>query len=323
MREPKRTRGSKETLPVLPETQGTSLEPCAPEDPMAVVPTDEEAEAWDLFVTSIEEQTAPLPPIDAPSFISEVSPQSFLTQPETPTASIGPEQVSQPVRKSTPVVQLAHLVTAVPDRSPAAPNAAMSDNRPSERKQLMTTAQESPSVAQRDPKSGDMSESEEKAQLRDYQAMDIIHKHVLGVMGAGLVPIPVVDVAAMTAIQMKMIRDLANYYRIDFAKNQVTYSLIGSVTAGIGAPMAITPLLSSMMKLVPGFGTAAGVASLPIVGGASTYALGKVFAGHFEAGGTLFTFDPAKVRERMKSYYTEGLKKAEELKNKPASAPAA
>lgn len=320
MREPKRARGGKEAIP--PEAQDTGLEPCASEETIAAVPTDEEAEAWDLFVTSIEDQTVPLVPIHESSFISEVSPQSFLSQPETPSIAVGPEPLSEPVRELVPGAEMARQGPAYPDRSPAAPDAAMSDNHPSERKLPMTTAQESPTAGQRDTKNNDMSESEEKAKLRDYQAMDIIHKHVLAVMGAGLVPIPLVDVAAITALQMKMIRDLAQFYQIKLAKNQLTYSLIGSVTAGVGAPMAITPLLSSMMKLVPGFGTVAGVASLPIVGGASTYALGKVFAGHFEAGGTLFTFDPAKVRERMKTYYTEGLKKAEELKNKTESAPA-
>lgn len=187
----------------------------------------------------------------------------------------------------------------------------------------MTTSTESAAAEKNNTVNIPLHEAEDKAQLRDYKAMEIVHKHVLAVMGAGLVPVPIVDVVAITALQMKMLKDLADFYEVKLARNQMTYSLIGSATAGIGAPMAVAPLLSSVMKVIPGFGTAAGVASMPIVGGASTYALGKVFVGHFEAGGTLFTFDPVKVRERMRTYYTEGLKKAEELKNKATGASAA
>lgn len=187
----------------------------------------------------------------------------------------------------------------------------------------MSNATESPAAEKSETIHIPLPESEDKAQLRDHKAMDIVRKHVLIAMGAGLVPVPVVDIVAITALQMKMLKDLAEFYEVKLAGTQVTYSMIGSATAGIGAPVAITPLLTSLLKVIPGFGTAAGVTSMPIVGGASTYALGKVFVGHFEAGGTLFTFEPAKVRERMRAYYMEGLKKAEELKNKPSGAAAA
>jgi hypothetical protein len=42
---------------------------------------------------------------------------------------------------------------------------------------------------------------------------------------------------------------------------------------------------------------------MALLGGASTYAVGRVFIQHFESGGTLLTFDPAKVRD----YYTHQL----------------
>ena len=354
MRETMRTRSGRDPIPEPPETQGADLEPGRPEEASSIDPADDEADAWDLFVTSTEGQALSLTPILEPSLPSlpsaavpaavpvavpaaatvavpaavpaAAAAAALAFAPRHPgSASTGfePEFVNEPERESVPGASSALQAPTAPDPIPASPDAAMSDNSHRERNQSMSTATASASSENRETMSFSMNESEEKAQLRDFRAMDIIHKHVLAAMGAGLVPIPLVDVAAITALQMKMIRDLAQFYQVKLAKNQLTYSLIGSVTAGVGAPMAITPLLSSSLKLIPGFGTAAGVASLPIVGGACTYALGKVFAGHFEAGGTLFTFDPAKVRERMRSYYTEGLKKAEELKHKPASASAA
>ena len=59
--------------------------------------------------------------------------------------------------------------------------------------------------------------------------------------------------------------------------------------------------------------------TMPVIAGASTYALGKVFKKHFEAGGTFLSFDS----ERMKKYYNEkfgeGKEVASELKKEAAT----
>jgi len=36
---------------------------------------------------------------------------------------------------------------------------------------------------------------------------------------------------------------------------------------------------------------------MPIVAGAATYAIGKVFVRHFASGGTFLTFNPEKVKD--------------------------
>jgi hypothetical protein len=57
---------------------------------------------------------------------------------------------------------------------------------------------------------------------------------------------------------------------------------------------------------MPGVGTAAGVMSMSILGGAATYAIGKVFVQHFESGGTFLDFDPEAVREHFAAEFTKG-----------------
>ena len=52
----------------------------------------------------------------------------------------------------------------------------------------------------------------------------------------------------------------------------------------------------------------------PIVMGASTYAVGKVFVQHFEMGGTLLDFDPTKTKEFFAREYKEGQKVAADLR---------
>ena len=45
---------------------------------------------------------------------------------------------------------------------------------------------------------------------------------------------------------------------------------------------------------------------MPVINGATTYAVGKVFTQHFESGGTFLTFDAAKVREYFETQFKEG-----------------
>jgi hypothetical protein len=45
---------------------------------------------------------------------------------------------------------------------------------------------------------------------------------------------------------------------------------------------------------------------MPVFAGAATYAIGKVFIQHFEAGGTLLDFEPAKVREHFRQQFEKG-----------------
>ena len=65
----------------------------------------------------------------------------------------------------------------------------------------------------------------------------------------------------------------------------------------------------TLAKAIPGIGTTAGVVAMPILGGATTYATGKVFIQHFASGGTFLSFNPDKV----KAYYEEMLKEGQKV----------
>ena len=53
------------------------------------------------------------------------------------------------------------------------------------------------------------------------------------------------------------------------------------------------------MKGIPGIGSLVGMLVVPGVAAASTWAVGKVFAWHFEQGGTLANFDVEVARPRF------------------------
>jgi len=136
---------------------------------------------------------------------------------------------------------------------------------------------------------------------RDQQAMEVVNSHVPWAAAAGMIPVPTVDAVALIGLQLRMLSKLAALYDISFVQSSVKSSvsaLIGTVVAsGVGAS------LGSMIKAVPLVGTYVGFVALPGTYAAVTYAIGRVFVTHFEAGGTFLDFDPVKTREYFKAEF--------------------
>jgi uncharacterized protein (DUF697 family) len=131
-----------------------------------------------------------------------------------------------------------------------------------------------------------------------------IKEHVLYSMGAGLIPIFFLDIAAITAIQMDMIRRLCRLYEIDYeeTKGKAVATALTGTTLGRLAGYGI----GSALKIIPGIGTLLGGVTLSLTAGATTYALGQVFAQHFERGGSLFDLDPDEFRRFYRDQVERG-----------------
>ena len=139
-----------------------------------------------------------------------------------------------------------------------------------------------------------------------------IRNHVLGSMGVGMIPIPVVDLVALTGIQLNMLRKLAKAYDIPFSKDKVK-NILASLIGG-GLPVTFSAAFTSLMKSVPIIGATAGVLAMPILAGATTYAVGKVFTQHFASGGTFLNFDPETVKDHYYEMFKEGQDLAAKIK---------
>jgi len=149
-----------------------------------------------------------------------------------------------------------------------------------------------------------MEEENKKTKLE--QAEEIIKRHVYWSLGSGLIPIPFADVAAVTAIQLDMLKSICDLYEIDYSEEQGkswVAALTGSTLARAGA---------SALKIIPGIGTLLGAATMSALSGASTYAVGQVFAKHFEEGGTGKNLNLEKVKE----FYEEMVKEGKEVVEK-------
>jgi uncharacterized protein (DUF697 family) len=126
-------------------------------------------------------------------------------------------------------------------------------------------------------------------------ANQIVSNNVALAMGAGLIPLPWLDFAAITAVQLKMGKELAEFYGIDYKEEQVkgiVVALIASYTSTSVAAVAA----SSVSKSLPGLGAVFGAVTLPVIAGGLTYAVGKIFVQHIESGGTFLSFKVADVQ---------------------------
>ena len=138
-------------------------------------------------------------------------------------------------------------------------------------------------------------------------ANSIIKNHMIWSMGAGMIPIPLADFFAVSAIQLDMIRQLCKLYDIDFKETEGK-ALISSLT---GAGLA--RLGARAIKFIPGVGSLIGGITLVILSGGSTYALGEVFKKHFETGGTILDFDPERLKKIYNEKFEKGKKYAREI----------
>ncbi len=145
---------------------------------------------------------------------------------------------------------------------------------------------------------------------RDAWTERAIRNHAFGSIAVGLIPFPLLDLATLVGIQLKLIHKLSGFYGIDFSEEKAR-GIIASLT-GAAVPLGLTRAVCSFLRFIPIVGLASSVVSMSVLSAASTYAIGKLFVKHFESGGTFLNFD----MNQAKSYYDEQVKKGKELMEK-------
>jgi uncharacterized protein (DUF697 family) len=137
------------------------------------------------------------------------------------------------------------------------------------------------------------------AEDRDALASKLVDRFALWSGAAGLIPIPLVDMATVAGVQLQMLRRISQIYDVPFSENRgksVIASLLGSMipaTSGMG--------MASVVKGIPGIGTTVAAFMMPALSAGATYAIGKAFIKHFSSGGTLLDFHPPDYREFVRT----------------------
>jgi uncharacterized protein (DUF697 family) len=156
--------------------------------------------------------------------------------------------------------------------------------------------------------------------VRISDANKLVSRYALYAAGGGLIPVPTLDIAAIIAVQIKMVADLSKLYDVPFSQDRaktVVTALIGGVLPGAlaGGSLAV---LGTVIKLIPIVGTAIGAVTTSAFAYALTLAVGKVFTLHFETGGSLLNFEPEKVRSHFEKEFKGA--KGEPVAETPAAA---
>ena len=130
------------------------------------------------------------------------------------------------------------------------------------------------------------------------RAHSLTQNYVLASASIALVPVPLVDLVGLMALQIKLVHGLAKHYDVPFKEN-VARSLVASLLSGASSTL-LARGLASLAKAVPVLGTLAGGGGIAVSSASVTYAVGEVFIQHFESGGTLLDFDADKLKALFK-----------------------
>ena len=144
------------------------------------------------------------------------------------------------------------------------------------------------------------------------QAGLLVDKYTKWSFGVGFVPVPIVDLVALTSIQIKMISDIAKLYGLSYSDNRIR----ATITAILGGafPQSVNRVgLSSLLKSVPFLGTAVSLVAMPIASSTATYAVGHVFIKHFESGGTLLSIDYSGFADQVRALAKRKSETSEEI----------
>jgi len=139
------------------------------------------------------------------------------------------------------------------------------------------------------------------------EADEIVKRYMLAALGVGFISLPVLDMAALMAIQLALLSRLARLYKVDFS-HQRGKSVIASLVGGSTSTLASVASTGFILRLVSVPGWIVCAMCMSLFAGASIYAIGRVFVQHFDSGGTFLTFDPDRVRQ----YYAEALARGRE-----------
>jgi uncharacterized protein (DUF697 family) len=155
--------------------------------------------------------------------------------------------------------------------------------------------------------------------LRDIH-LRAAHPHVMSYAvaagAAATVPVPMVDIPLVLAIQAKMFHAIASIYHQDFDMKQ-----IGQVLSGLGVGFLGRLGGRELLKVIPGYGSAISA----VYAGASTYALGLTlcyYYGKLRDGGVP---DQKEFRRIYDDHFQEGRRRLrtylDGLRGKPKATP--
>lgn len=120
------------------------------------------------------------------------------------------------------------------------------------------------------------------AAQRRKLAHKIVDRHRNYAALGGLVPIPVANIGAITAVNLRMVKQLSALYEVPFERDR-TRALIVALVGGAAPAGVGTATSTALMWVIPG-GLLVGLGATALTAGALTRGIGHVFIESFESG---------------------------------------
>jgi uncharacterized protein (DUF697 family) len=123
---------------------------------------------------------------------------------------------------------------------------------------------------------------------RQPQANAIVERHAnLSALG-GVIPVPLVNVASVTVIILRMVKRLCQLYGVPYEKGRARALVVG-LAGGAIPSTASAVTASTLIYFVPG-ANLLGLAVSSVTASVCTRAIGRRFVDHFETGASLLDF---------------------------------
>ena len=129
-------------------------------------------------------------------------------------------------------------------------------------------------------------DAETEALRRRSLASTIVERHATYAAVGGILPVPIANVAGVTAVIVRMVKVLSDLYAVPFERDRARAIVLGMMGGAVPTGLAAATT-SAMYYIVPG-GVLVGLAVSSIAAAACTRGIGRVFVEHYESGSTLF-----------------------------------
>jgi uncharacterized protein (DUF697 family) len=132
------------------------------------------------------------------------------------------------------------------------------------------------------------------ATRRRSLARAIVERHANYSAVGGIIPLPILNVAGVTAIVMRMVKTLSRHYGVPYERDRARVVVIGLMGGFMPTGFAAVTT-STLAFIVPG-SNLIGLAVSSVTASACTRSIGRLFVDHFEGNATLAGFPVVEGR---------------------------
>jgi len=183
--------------------------------------------------------------------------------------------------------------------------AAAVDIEPKTKSQTLNSMDSAHAIFAKESQSGVCLTKASTPQDRKKKVDAIINKWAWVSIPAGLINVPVLDSAALMAIQVKMISEICPHYGVTFKKESARAIISGLMSGTITATLAFE-IKRLVLNNLPYLGNVLSAVTSPTLSFASTYSVGHLFAQHFENSGALHDFKYENIKDSFSVLFEKG-----------------